>query len=74
MTNLVQINWSAAGRNMPFCTKCGRSVDMVECEYVIELMSRYPYPRYDHTGEIILAIRCHGEVFEISNWRGVLSA
>ena len=37
----------------------------------------YPFPRADgwaeHTGEVIVEVRCHGEVWRASNWRGRLS-
>lgn len=70
-------------RSWPYCNVCNKPVADIEYENVIETIwgmwgpngpgdNSGPTPFAHHTGEIIVTIRCHGEVYRVSNFRGRL--
>jgi hypothetical protein len=61
-----------ATRKWPHCVRCNRPVDFVEWETPVTIVHGYFGSAAEHTGEVILTFRCHGETFKISNWRGVV--
>lgn len=57
------------------CEKCGRQVD----EFIVETpIAEVPwnsgFRKFEHTGEVIITVRCHGETWRASNRRGKLPA
>jgi hypothetical protein len=64
--------------NPPWCNRCQKLVDEWSYETSIAekprgLFGEYPYLReFVNTGEIIITVKCHGEVWKASNWRGWL--
>lgn len=55
----------------PFCEKCKRVVESFEWETPVTVVPSDRYFReMVHTGEIIVTIRCHGEEWAMSNFRG----
>jgi hypothetical protein len=57
----------------PHCIKCNKIVDYFQSETPVGPQRRSPLPdRYEHTGERIITIKCHGETFKWSNWKGVI--
>jgi hypothetical protein len=60
------------GINWPHCEKCNKPVDEVEVENCLDYTSNGFYLVPHYTGERILTIRCHGEKWKYSNWRGAL--
>lgn len=58
----------------PHCNICNQPVGEFHIEYPLEIKSIYPYIQKGHTGEIIITIKCHGDLFKISNWRGILAS
>lgn len=73
MTGLVQIEGDPrSGQFRVFCNVCNRLVD----KYSIETPLRETVSRgmigYEHTGEVIIAVECHGVSMTVSSWRGRL--
>jgi hypothetical protein len=56
----------------PWCNVCHKSVDSWECEYGLVAGRTIGGSYQAYTGEVIFTVRCHGEVFSVSNFRGVL--
>jgi hypothetical protein len=62
----------------PHCLKCNKPVDEWAWEAPCEVRWRVAAtrcimrPTLVHTGEIIITITCHGEIWKASNWRGRL--
>lgn len=64
---------NSEGSDLPWCNKCNKPVDF--CEVIGRIFSTHPSNHLPHTkptGEKIITIRCHGEQFKVSNWRGVV--
>lgn len=59
-------------RSYPWCNICRKPVDSWEKQYGLETYNTPSGYGHIHTGEVIFTVRCHGEVFSISNTRGVL--
>ncbi len=58
----------------PFCEKCQRTVEEFQWETPLEEITCGPHNvRMQRTGEVIITVRCHGEVWAMSNWRGRLA-
>lgn len=54
-----------------WCVKCNRPVEHFQRETPVEEVPQRDWTkRYVHTGEVIVEIRCHGERWCASNWRG----
>lgn len=71
MANDLTINRTPDGNFAAYCNKCGRHVDEVEIQTPVEAKpDRNGFLRGANTGEIIVAIKCHGEEFTVSNWHG----
>ncbi len=57
-----------------FCEKCQRAVEEFQWETPLEEIAFGPNDvRMQLTGEVIITVRCHGEVWAMSNWRGRLA-
>jgi hypothetical protein len=57
----------------PWCNVCNQYAEEFGVETPVEtvwLPNRIA--RYAHTGEIIVTVKCHGEIWKESNWRGRL--
>lgn len=49
------------------CTKCNRSVDSFRIETPVDVANYgFGYARLEHTGEIIVTVECHGEIYRQS--------
>lgn len=73
MANDLTINRTPEGYFAAYCNKCGRHVDTIEYETPIQALpnwKRFGMLEGKHTGEVIITIKCHGETFTVSNWRG----
>jgi hypothetical protein len=58
----------------PICLKCNRPVDEWDYETPVERIHSWNGSSMAvHTGEIIVTIKCHGETWRASNFRGRLS-
>jgi hypothetical protein len=62
---------SASSDGFPICVQCERAVDSVDVETPTEIIAGAYGSAMGHTGEVIMTVRCHGEKWRISNWRGV---
>ncbi len=58
--------------SVPFCLKCQRNVEELEVETLVETIHGWQGSTSHHTGEVIVTVRCHGEQWKASNWRGIL--
>jgi hypothetical protein len=59
----------------PWCNKCNKPVDSIVYETPLRekpiSLYRHNYFReMEHTGEVIVTVKCHGEEWKVSNQRG----
>lgn len=54
----------------PFCLRCQRTVEEWSVETPVETVWSYLGGQQFHTGEVIVGVKCHGEAWKASNWRG----
>lgn len=57
----------------PQCTVCGKPVDSIQWDTPVDCVWGYHGPTPFYTGEIIITVKCHGEIWTFSNWQGVLT-
>lgn len=61
----------------PWCEQCHKPVEEWSYETPIAekpsgMFSRSYFREFENTGEVIITVKCHGEVWRASNWRGRL--
>ena len=54
----------------PWCERCNKYVDVIGTETPVIACHTPRGSWYEHTGEVIVTVRCHGETWQMSNWRG----
>jgi len=71
MANDLTVNQTPEGYFAAYCNRCGRHVDKVSWEW--PMMTGYDSDGImgsRPTGEVVVTIECHGEIFSASNRRG----